>query len=82
MHTEFQRIRDSDYQAASVAELYLQGWQLIGELNRAIFGHQASDYVAPPGSSSKEEIDSVPDGNVLEYAASGYRDNFKKIRGK
>ena len=36
---EFQRIRNEDYQAASVAEpLYLQAWQLIDELNRAIAG--------------------------------------------
>ena len=36
---EFARIRNKDYQAASVAEpLYLQGWQLVDELNRAIAG--------------------------------------------
>ena len=34
--SEFERIRAGDYQKASIAEpLYLQGWQLVDELNRA-----------------------------------------------
>lgn len=37
--SEFERIRSGDYQRASIAEpLYLQGWQLIDELNRARAG--------------------------------------------
>ena len=37
--SEFERIRSGDYQRASIAEpLYLQGWQLIDELNRAAPG--------------------------------------------
>jgi ribose transport system substrate-binding protein len=76
---EFQRIRNSDYQAASVAEpLYLQAWQLIDELNRAIAGQPASGYLAPPALIIKAN---VPTGNVFD-PNSGYRDNFKKIWGK
>ena len=38
----FQRIRDGQYQVATVAEpLYLHGWQTIDELNRAFAGEQA-----------------------------------------
>jgi ribose transport system substrate-binding protein len=39
---EFARIRAGDYQGASIAEpLYMQGWQLIDELNRARAGARA-----------------------------------------
>jgi ribose transport system substrate-binding protein len=76
---EFQRIRDGDYQKASVAEpLYLQAWQLVDELNRAIAGEKDSGYVAPPGLITK---DTVPTGNVFDPKSS-YRDNYKKIWGK
>ena len=45
----FQRIRDGQYQVATVAEpLYLHGWQTIDELNRAFAGEAPSGYVAPP----------------------------------
>ena len=38
----FQRIRDGQYQVATVAEpLYLHGWQTIDELNRAFAGEGA-----------------------------------------
>ena len=47
--SEFERIRSGDYQRASIAEpLFLQGWQLIDELNRARAGEPASGYVASP----------------------------------
>lgn len=76
---EFQRIRDGDYQKASVAEpLYLQGWQLVDELNRARAGVAASTFVAPPGLIVKE---TVPAGTVFD-PKSAYRDNYKKIWGK
>ena len=46
---EFDRIRAGDYQQATVAEpLYLQGWQLIDEINRARAGQPPSGYLAPP----------------------------------
>ena len=76
---EFQRIRNQDYQDASVAEpLYLQAWQLIDELNRAIAGQPASGYLAPPALITKAN---VPSGSVFD-PNSGYRDNFKTIWGK
>lgn len=44
----FQRIRQKEYQAATVAEpLRLQGWQMIDEANRALAGEKPSGYVAP-----------------------------------
>jgi ribose transport system substrate-binding protein len=73
---EFQRIRTVDYQAATVAEpLFLQGWQLVDELNRALAGEQPSGFVAKPGLVTKEN---VPTGDVFD-PASGYRDVYSKI---
>jgi ribose transport system substrate-binding protein len=73
---EFQRIRSGDYQAATVAEpLYLQGWQLVDELNRAIAGKPASSFVAKPGLVTKAN---VPTGDVFD-PASGYRDVYTEI---
>ena len=74
--TEFARIRASDYQKASVAEpLYLQGWQLIDELNRARAGRPPSGYVAPPRLITEDD---VPNGPVFD-PASGYRENYRRI---
>ena len=76
---EFQRIRNEDYQAATVAEpLLLQGWQLVDEINRALAGEDASDFVAMPGLVTKAN---VPDGDLFD-PASGYRDVFSKVWGK
>lgn len=76
---EFKRIRDGQYQAATVAEpLYLQGWQLVDELNRALSGKPDSGYVAPPGLVTKANIGA---GDVFD-PKSPYRDNYKKQWGK
>jgi ribose transport system substrate-binding protein len=76
---EFARIRAGDYQAASVAEpLYLQGWQLIDELNRARAGAPASGYVAPPRLITKAD---VPAGDVFD-PPGGYRANYARIWGR
>lgn len=73
---EFRRIRGVDYQAATVAEpLYLQGWQLVDELNRAIAGQPPSSFLAKPGLVTKEN---VPDGDVFD-PPSGYRDVYTKV---
>jgi ribose transport system substrate-binding protein len=75
---EFQRIRSGDYQAGTVAEpLYLQGWQLVDELNRALAGTRASSFVAKPGLVTKAN---VPAGDVFD-PASGYRDVYARIWG-
>lgn len=44
----FQRIRQGEYQAGTVAEpLRLQGWQIVDEANRALSGQKDSGFVAP-----------------------------------
>jgi ribose transport system substrate-binding protein len=76
---EFARIRAGDYQKASVAEpLYLQGWQLVDELNRARAGAPASGYVAPPRLITRAN---VPPGDVFD-PPGGYRANYARIWGR
>jgi ribose transport system substrate-binding protein len=74
--SEFGRIRAGSYQEATVAEpLYLQGWQLIDEINRARAGQPPSGYVAPPHLVTRAD---VPSGPVFD-PPSGYRANYLRI---
>ena len=74
--SEFERIRAGEYQEATVAEpLYLQGWQLIDEINRARAGQPPSGYVAPPHLVTHAD---VPSGAVFD-PPSGYRENYLRI---
>jgi ribose transport system substrate-binding protein len=76
--SDFERIRAGDHQSASVAEpLYLQGWQIIDELNRARAGQPPSGYVAAPRLITPAD---VPAGGVFD-PASGYRANYRRIWG-
>ncbi|HEY6762482.1 MAG TPA: substrate-binding domain-containing protein [Baekduia sp.] len=77
--SDFARIRAGDHQTASVAEpLYLQGWQLVDELNRARAGKPPSGYVTPPRLITRAD---VPDGAVFD-PPSGYRANYRRIWGR
>jgi ribose transport system substrate-binding protein len=77
--SDFERIRAGDHQTASVAEpLYLQGWQLIDDLNRARAGHPPSGYFAPPRLIVSAD---VPDGAVFD-PPSDYRANYRRIWGR
>ena len=74
--SELERIRAGDYQQATVAEpLYLQGWQLIDEINRARAGQPPSGYIAPPHLVTQAD---VPSGAVFD-PPSGYRQNYLRI---
>jgi ribose transport system substrate-binding protein len=74
--SEFERIRAGNYQQATVAEpLYLQGWQLIDEINRARAGQPPSGYLAPPRLITAAD---VPSGPVFD-PPSGYRQNYLRI---
>jgi ribose transport system substrate-binding protein len=77
--SDFARIEASQHQTASVAEpLYLQGWQLVDELNRARAGKPPSGYLAPPRLITRAD---VPDGPVFD-PPSGYRANYLRIWGR
>lgn len=76
--SEFARIRSRDYQAASVAEpLYLQGWELIDDLNRALSHRPASIYIPPPRLITDVN---VPRGGVFD-PPTAYRRDYMRIWG-
>ncbi|RSM54909.1 sugar ABC transporter substrate-binding protein [Actinoplanes sp. ATCC 53533] len=74
----FQRIRDKQYQAATVPEpLAEQGWQIVDEFNRAFAGEPASGYVAPAHLTTAANV-----GTSASWDPAGYRDAYKSIWGK
>jgi ribose transport system substrate-binding protein len=78
----FQRIRNKQYQIATVAEpLNLQGWQLIDELNRAFAGEKSSGYVPPVHLFTAANIDKDGGDKNIFDPGNGYRDQYKKIWG-
>jgi ribose transport system substrate-binding protein len=77
--SDFERIRGGEHQTASIAEpLYLQGWQIVDELNRARARQPPSGYIAPPRLITRAD---VPDGLVFD-PPSGYRENYRRIWGR
>ncbi|HEV7752221.1 MAG TPA: substrate-binding domain-containing protein [Baekduia sp.] len=77
--SDFERIRGGEHQTASIAEpLYLQGWQIVDELNRARARQPPSGYIAPPRLITRAD---VPDGVVFD-PPSGYRENYRRIWGR
>ncbi|MFN3281432.1 MAG: substrate-binding domain-containing protein [Tabrizicola sp.] len=77
----FQRIRNGEYQAVTVAEpLNLQGWQLVDELNRAIQGEPCSGYITAPALVTKEALAGT-EGNAFD-PNNGYREAYAAIWGK
>lgn len=78
----FQRIRDKQYQIATVAEpLNLQGWQLIDELNRAFAGEEPSGYVPPVHLFTAANVDQDGGDKNIFDPGNGYRDHYKAIWG-
>ena len=76
----YQRIRDKQYQAATVPEpLNMQGWQLVDELNRAFAKKPWSGFVPGVHLVTVDNIgfDGGPK-NVFD-PDNGYRDQYKKI---
>ena len=74
----FQRVRDKQYQSATVPEpLNEQGWQIIDEFNRAFSGQPASGYVAPVHLTTTDNV-----GNTSAWDPPGYRAAYKAIWGK
>jgi ribose transport system substrate-binding protein len=78
----FQRIRDKQYQIATVAEpLHLQGWQLIDELNRSFAGAQPSGYVPPVHLFTPDNIDKDGGAQNIFDPGNDYKAHYKKIWG-
>lgn len=78
----FQRIRDGQYQVATVAEpLNQQGWQTIDEMNRALAGEDPSGFVQPPHLFIKANVDQDGGENNIFDPGNNYREEYKKIWG-
>ena len=78
----FKRIRDRQYQDATVADpLNLQGWIMIDEMNRALAGQKPSGYVPHVHvfTAANVELDGGKDNKF--DPGNGYRDEYKKIWG-
>jgi ABC-type sugar transport system substrate-binding protein len=74
----FQRIRDDQFQSATVPEpLNEQGWQIIDEFNRAFSNESASGYVAPVHLTTTDNV-----GDTAAWDPPGYRAAYQKIWGK
>lgn len=79
----FQRIRQKQYQIATVAEpLHLHGWQTIDEMNRALAGQPPSGYVAPVHLFIAANVDKDGGAKDIYDPGNGYKDAYKKIWGK
>ncbi|GHF58489.1 sugar ABC transporter substrate-binding protein [Streptomyces mashuensis] len=71
----FQRIRDRQFQAATVPEpLSEQGWQIVDEFNRAFSGAPASGYVAPVHLTTTDDVD-----GASSWDPPGYRAAYRRI---
>jgi ribose transport system substrate-binding protein len=78
----FQRIRDKQYQLATVAEpLNLQGWIMVDEMNRAFAGDKPSGYVPHVHLFTADNIDKDGGKENKFDPGNGYRDEYKKIWG-
>jgi ribose transport system substrate-binding protein len=80
--TAFKRIRDGQYQIATVAEpLNMHGWQLADELNRALAGDQPSGYVTYPHITTIENVNDEGGKDNTYEPSNGYKDAYKTIWG-
>lgn len=78
----YKRINRKQFQLATVPEpLYLQGWQIVDELNRAFNGMPPSGYSAPVHlvtPDNVEELIGQEDKGVYD-PQNGYREAYLKI---
>jgi ribose transport system substrate-binding protein len=79
----FQRIRQGEYQAGTVAEpLNLQGWQVVDEANRALAKEKQSGFVAPAHLFLPTNIKADGGPKNTYDPDNGYREAYAKIWGK
>jgi ribose transport system substrate-binding protein len=78
----FKRIRDKQYQTATVAEpLNLQGWIMIDEINRAFAGEKPSGFVPHVHLFTADNVDKDGGKENKFDPGNGYRDEYKKVWG-
>lgn len=79
----FQRIRQKEYQAGTVAEpLRLQGWQIVDEANRALNKEKQSGFVAPAHLFLPSNITADGGPKNTYDPDNHYTDVYAKIWGK
>lgn len=80
----YKRISQHHFQLATVPEpLYLQGWQIIDELNRAFSNYPPSGYSTPIHLVIQENVDALINNKStgIYDPKNGYRDVYLKIWG-
>ena len=78
----FKRIRDKQYQNATVAEpLNQQGWIMADEMNRALAGEKPSGFVPHVHLFTAENVEADGGKDNKFDPGNGYRDEYKKIWG-
>ena len=78
----FKRIRDKQYQLATVAEpLNQQGWIMADEMNRALAGEKPSGFVPHVHLFTADNVDKDGGAQNKFDPGNGYRDEYKKIWG-
>ncbi|MBT2226745.1 substrate-binding domain-containing protein [Nonomuraea sp. NEAU-A123] len=71
----FQRVRDRQFQAATVPEpLNAQGSQIVDEFNRAFAGQPPSGYVAPVHLTTTQNVD-----DTTSWDPRGFRAAYERI---
>jgi len=78
----YQRIRNGQYQVATVPEpAFMHGWQLIDELNRAFNKEPPSGFVTSVHLVTKDNVDADGGKDNRFDPSNGYKDQYKKIWG-
>src|SRR5436305_3587487 len=73
----FKRIRDKQYQLATVAEpLNLQGWIMVDEMNRALAGDKPSGYVPHVHLFTADNVEKDGGAENKFDPGNGYRDEY------
>jgi ribose transport system substrate-binding protein len=76
----FMRIRNRSYQLATVPEpLFLQGWQLVDELNRIFSGMAPSGYVNPAFLVTVDNIRGSTNAQQIFDPPNHYRTHYRHI---
>jgi ribose transport system substrate-binding protein len=74
------RIRNRSYQLATVPEpLFLQGWQLVDELNRIFSGMAPSGYVNPAFLVTVDNIRGSTNAQQIFDPPNHYRTHYRHI---
>ena len=78
----YQRIRNGQYQVATVPEpAYMHGWQLIDELNRAFNDQPPSGFVTKVHLVTKANVDADGGDKNRFDPSNGYQEHYKQIWG-